>query len=676
MLTEGQFLIPRYRIVRWLKQGGMGAVYEAFDNILNAPVAVKENCVEDPAMRAAFQREAQLLAYLRHSSLPRCIDLLSVGEGQYLIMEFIEGNDLAALMNERRTWLPNETVADLAWQMLDVLEYIHGQFVLHRDIKPANIKLKDGRAYLLDFGLAYGQSDEMDTLAVGQFNWKYRSKRYSPIEQSMCRRTSPASDLYSLGATLYYLLTNVQPIDAEERFESVSRGGRDPLEDVRVYNTAADACMSRAIMQALSLGADERPQSAREMREMIFPEAGLGSPAGGLRRFLTARLLSEVLVLGLFACLVLFGLLPRRQGSSYTTTTNERPITPPPITAAASPSPSPAEESIRLADEAEHARHRGEDERAWSLLEQASALTGNNPYVVYLIGDILWEAIVDNGEFGERIKEVQEQADDILRLVQSPRSEQEYVARAWANMAKSLLGRARPNPARLDQAIADANEALTKYDQNSVAALTIRASATYIKAGPQIDEQTARSVLKDYNRAIRLAPEYAQAHANRAEIYFALGRAVNAPSRTQHLELARQGFEKAVELAPRAGFYTYLGDVYFEMQNFEKARENFGAAVRVDPAYYRAYLGLGDFFFQKGRWEDAKINYLEANRLNQTSDKLRKYVFRKLGTTYHNLKQFDLAVESCRHALKLTPNDPAVKKELERILAVRGAGDR
>jgi serine/threonine protein kinase/tetratricopeptide (TPR) repeat protein len=679
MLTAGQFLTPRYRIVRRLKKGGMGAVYEAIDNILDATVAVKENCLEDPAMLTAFQREAQLLANLRHSSLPRCSDLLSDGEGQYIIMEFIEGDDLAAMMTERRTWLSNETVADLAWQMLDVLDYIHGESILHRDIKPANIKLKDGRAYLLDFGLAYGQSGEMDTVDVGEFKWEYCSKRYSPIEQSKCRRTSPASDLYSLGATLYYVLTNVKPIDAEERFESVSRSGRDPLEDINVYNPAADENLSRAIMQALALDADKRPQSASEMREMMFPQVDAGPQAGGVSRFLTARLLFEVVVLGVLASVVFFVLLPQRQGNTdIPSARDERPITPitPTPISVTEPSPSPAEEAARLADKAEHARHNGEDERAWSLLEQASALAENNPYIPYLVGDILWEAIVDNGEFSERIKEVQEQADQILRLVRSPRSAQEYVARAWANLVKATLGRKHPDSARLDQAIADANEVLTKYDPNSVAALTIRASTTFMKAGQKIDEQTTRRVLEDYDQAIRLAPRYAQAHVNLAEIYFVLGRRVNAPSRAEHLELARQHFEKAVELAPRAGFYTYLGDVYFEIQNLEKASENFGAAARVDPTYYQAYIGLGDSFFQKGCWEDARTHYLKANYLNQTSEKLRKYVFRKLGATYSNLKQFDLAKESYGCALKLTPNDPVVKKELERALVARNAGDR
>lgn len=672
MLTEGQILNGRYGVVCRLKKGGMGAVYEAFDELLDAPVAVKENCLEDPSMRAAFKREAQLLANLRHPSLPRCSDLLSEGEGQYLVMEFIGGDDLAGMMVKRRTWLSNEVVADLAWQLLDVLEYVHGESVLHRDIKPANIKLKDGRAYLLDFGLAYGQSGEMDTIDVEQFNWKYRSQKYSPIEQPRCRHTSPASDLYSLAATLYYLLTNVEPTDAEERFESVSRGGKDPLEDVRFYNPAAEESVSRAIRQALSLGADERPQSAAEMREIMFPEAE--AEAGGLRRFLTARLLSEVIVLGVLAYIVIFVLVPWGQRQAYIPDRPTATPTPDPVEPVATPTP--REEAARLAKEAELARQRGQDESAWSLLERALTLDDSNPYVHYLVGDIMWEAIVDNGELGERVSEVQEQADQILRLVRTPRTEQECVALAWANLAKATLGRARPDPKRLDKAVTAANEALTEYAPDSVAALTIRASATYAKAGAQIDEQTARGVLRDYDRAITQAPMYAQAHANRGGIYLMLVRLGKAPSRVEYLEHARRDLEQAVEFWERPSFFKQLGDVYLEMGDTDKAVEAFNAAATLDTNYYQAYVGLGNSFFKKGRWEDAKINYLRANSLNGTAVKSRKSVLKKLCAVYNNLERRDLAAESWREVLKLAPNDAEAKKELARAPVGRGAGDK
>jgi serine/threonine protein kinase/Flp pilus assembly protein TadD len=666
MLTEGQILIGRYCIVRELKKGGMGAVYEAFDNILDAPVAVKENCLEAPSMRTAFQREAQLLANLSHPSLPRCSDLLSEGNGQYFVMEFIEGDDLAALMIKRRTWLSNEVVADLAWQMLDVLEYVHGESVLHRDIKPANIKLKDGRAYLLDFGLAYGQSGEMDTIDIQEFNWKYRSKKYSPIEQIRCQRTSPASDLYSMAATLYYLLTNVEPTDAEDRFESVSNGGKDLLDDVRYYNPAADEAVSRAIMQALSLSADERPQSAAEMREMMFPEAEAEAEVGGLRRLLTARLLSEVVVFGVLAALVLFVLAPWKRTNGYipdqpTATPTTTPTPPEPVA-----TPTPREEAARLGKEAELARQTGEDESAWLMLERALTIDDSNPHVLYLSGDIMWEAIVDNGELNERVSEVQELADQILRRVRTPRSEQECVALAWANLAKATLGRARPDLTRYDKAIAAANEALTKYAPDSVAALTIRASATYAKAGIQIDEQTASRVLADYERAITLAPMYAQAHVTLGRIYLTLVRLGKAPARDEYLQHARQNLEKAVELWERPGFYKHLGDAYLEIGDTDKAVEAFNAAATLDTNYYQAYVGLGDSFFKRERWEEARINYLRANSLNQTAVKSRKSVLKKLCAVYNHLNQPDLAAQTWQEVLNLDRTDAEAKKELAR----------
>jgi serine/threonine protein kinase/Flp pilus assembly protein TadD len=676
MLTEGQILKERYEVGRLLKKGGMGAVFEGFDTVLNARVAIKENRVDDPAMRAAFGREAQLLANLRHPSLPGCIDLFSEGETQYFIMEFVEGVDLAALMVERRMWLPNEVVADLAWQMLDVLEYIHGELVLHRDIKLANIKWKDGRAYLLDFGLAYGQTDDMDTIDAARFNWKYRSKRYSPPEQCMRRRTTPASDLYALAATLYYLLTNVEPADAEDRLESVSRGVADPLEDVRVYNPSADEALSRAVMCALSLGADKRPQSAAEMREMIFPEADEPAPRG-LRGFLYAAILTAIVAPGVLACLAFVGpkmLRPQPYVPPPTPTPVERIAVPTP-----SPTPTPAEEAARLLGEAELARQSGDDKGAWDKLEQAVELDSSNPYIYFLVGDILWEAITDNGE-GARKAEVEEQADKILSLVRSPRSGRECVARAWANLAKASFDTTHPDRtrARLDRAIADATEALEKYDANSVAALSIRALAAYMKvvrakSGSPIDEEAASGILKDAEQAVRLAPEYAQAHANLAAIHLNLRHHSQGQARAEHMELARRGFEQAVELMPRPQFYRDLGDVYSAMGDFDKASDSFRAAIEKDDNYYQAYVWLGDVLSKQGRWGEALMNYLEANcRNGDASRESRGYVLMRLGVAYNKLGQFDRAEENFREALRLNPNDAQARKELDHAVSRAG----
>ena len=152
----------RYRIVRPIGQGGMGAVYEAVDQRLGHRVALKQMIVEGEVADRAFEREARLLAGLRHAALPVVSDFFSEAQGRFLVMQFIPGKTMAELAQERGEPFPVEQVLRWADELLRALEYLHGRTppVLHRDIKPANLKLTgDGEVVLLDFGLAKGPGE-------------------------------------------------------------------------------------------------------------------------------------------------------------------------------------------------------------------------------------------------------------------------------------------------------------------------------------------------------------------------------------------------------------------------------------------------------------------------------------------------------------------------------------
>jgi eukaryotic-like serine/threonine-protein kinase len=196
MLTPNTLLQNRYLILRLLAEGGMGAVYEARDQRLNATVALKETFFTDEEMRRAFHREAALLATLRHPALPKVMDHFGEGEGQFLVMEFIRGDDLARVMQMARGPIPPRDALAWADQLLGALEYLHAQQppVIHRDIKPQNLKLNErGEIILLDFGLA----KEAAGTGVVERSVRGYTLVYAPIEQIQGTGTDARSDLYS-----------------------------------------------------------------------------------------------------------------------------------------------------------------------------------------------------------------------------------------------------------------------------------------------------------------------------------------------------------------------------------------------------------------------------------------------------------------------------------------------
>ncbi|MDQ3818801.1 MAG: bifunctional serine/threonine-protein kinase/formylglycine-generating enzyme family protein [Acidobacteriota bacterium] len=272
MLPPNTILQNRYRVVRQLGRGGIGTVYEAFDQRVNALVALKETVrASDDATRREFEREAGLLANLQHQALPKVMDYFIEGGGEYLVMEYVPGYDLLELLTRRGAPFHVELVMGWADAILDVLEYLHNHQppILHRDIKPANLKLtKEDDLYLLDFGLAKGTAGQMPTMLTSRSVQGY-TPIYSPLEQILGQGTEPRSDLYSLGATLYHLLTNVPPFDAPTRYSQLEEGRQDPLQPIIHLNQQVPKNIASTIHEAMSIRRRDRPESAAAMRQLL-----------------------------------------------------------------------------------------------------------------------------------------------------------------------------------------------------------------------------------------------------------------------------------------------------------------------------------------------------------------------------------------------------------------------
>ena len=268
MLTPETILQDRYRIVRQLGQGGMGAVYEAIDQRLDTTVALKETLFADERLRRQFEREARLLARLHHPALPRVSDHFSEGDGQFLVMQFIPGDDLSEKMNRKRGPFPSDQVLTWADQLLDALDYLHTQEpqIVHRDIKPQNLKLTPrGQIILLDFGLAKGQAGEISRVTTSASIFGY-TPNYAPLEQIQGLGTDARSDLYALGATLYHLMTGVKPPDALTRAAAIVNGQPDPLALASAANPSVSPSIDRFLAKAMAQNRDQRYSSAADMR--------------------------------------------------------------------------------------------------------------------------------------------------------------------------------------------------------------------------------------------------------------------------------------------------------------------------------------------------------------------------------------------------------------------------
>ncbi|HEY2865802.1 MAG TPA: serine/threonine-protein kinase, partial [Pyrinomonadaceae bacterium] len=270
MIEPGKLLQQRYRIDKQIGQGGMGAVYIATDERFGSTVAIKETLLMDDNYRKAIEREARLLNSLKHAALPRVSDHFLEENGQFLVMEYIPGEDLAHMI-ESGTIFDVDRVLKWADQLLDALDFLHNQSmpVIHRDIKPQNLKITArDQIILLDFGLAKGNPTDAGHQTAAKSIFGY-SRNYASVEQIQGTGTDPRSDLYSLAATLYHLLTGTPPEDALTRAMAVLSSRPDPLVPANAARKEVPAGIAGVLQTALALNADDRPTSAAEMREML-----------------------------------------------------------------------------------------------------------------------------------------------------------------------------------------------------------------------------------------------------------------------------------------------------------------------------------------------------------------------------------------------------------------------
>ena len=287
-LKKGNILRERYTIRRVIGQGGMGCIYLADDLRLEGRQCAVKEVEHDRTLpknllieaRDQFQREATVLARLDHPNLPKVSDYFSIENSDYLVMDFVPGEDLRTLMlkqREKNQFIPEKDVLNWAFQLADALEYMHNQNppILHRDIKPSNLKVTPaGLLKLVDFGLVKVLAPGEVTITILQGQG---TALYTPLEQygGDFGHTDARSDIYAFAATLYHLLTAKPPVDARQRFISPNA-----LQPIRETNQAVTQKTENAILWGMALHPDDRPSTIGQFREALIGSRPVAIPSG------------------------------------------------------------------------------------------------------------------------------------------------------------------------------------------------------------------------------------------------------------------------------------------------------------------------------------------------------------------------------------------------------------
>ena len=638
MSLIGQTLQDRYYISHQIGEGGMGRVYYAEDIRLNQVVAIKEtlNPSNEPVQQMdarikAFKREAHLLAgKIKHQAIPRVSDYFPLGENWYIVMDYVEGDSLETQLARKGGPFSIEEVLLWTNQLLEILDSLHSGIpsIIHRDIKPSNIKVKNDKVYLLDFGLARQLTGSKTSIPL-------ITPAYSSPEQLENKEPTAKSDLYSVGATMYCLLTNTVPISAFSRSFAIASGGTDPLQHIKELRADLPNKLADLIMSALSIKPEERPSSAKTMQRELhcflvekditptlssydfleknktlsLPSHNVSSDAGNIdakiensdsigedeiRPPASDRSLISTpsdssknqarnwkKVIAGFALVIVLGLLGF---GIYKYAT--KPQIPP------APTKSPRQIATEKTEQAMEMLYISDYEKVKALSKEAidSDPTYSLAHAVY--GDALWDTeeteLEDpSGNMGSQISKV-----EIFKIFNSkePSTEEDFAARAWAFLVDKKWDRAKQD---IEKVIAQKPEWAW--------ALMVKASVAISTGCVEKNSKEILEAINTLKRITSLQPKYAVAYIN-------LGGSYKCNGQNQD---ALDAYGQAINVRPIPSFYLRRGNFYLDSiekktkdKNIENAQKDYEESLKIDPEFSEAYIGLARIHEAKEKYED------------------------------------------------------------------------
>jgi TolB-like protein/predicted negative regulator of RcsB-dependent stress response len=640
----------------------MGEVYRAVDTRLSRMVAIKVlsgHLATNPQGRLRFDLEAQTISSLNHPNICALFDVGREGDTEFLVMEYLNGETLA--MRLARGTLPLEEVFRVALEIGDALETAHRHGVIHRDLKPGNIMLSDGRAKLLDFGLAKPGLMTPGSVSVTMEGTVVGTPAYMAPEQLDGREADATSDVFAFGAVLFEMVTGRAAFEGTSTARVIAAVLDNPVPSVIRFRSEAPAPLDRLIHKCLAKRPEDRWQTVRDLVSELkwIASSALDDPRASARRPWTQTLLGAGVSTALLAAALglwtarsptydSIAILPLHNVSGDPEMQYLSDGITEGVTRALSPVP-----DLKVMSGASVLRYKGRHVDAQDVARHLNVSTLLVGTVSQRAGILTIDLEVIDGRDSRQVwaQHYTRPASDVVGI-------EETIARDVSESLRVRLAGGTAAP-REERFTAD-TEAYELY---------LRGRYYWNKRLPR-DLMTSVTFFK---QAIDKDPNYALAYAGLADAYALLGSVgydVQPPSEV--IPKARAAAERAVALDDQlAESHAALGFVLrFEWNRSAAEREHL-RAVALDPNYVTARQWLASHFWTQGRFDEALVHLQRAQEL----DPLSPLISLNLGRHFYYARNYDLALEHLQKTIALDPNGFLAGQVLALVYVQKGMPD-
>ena len=691
LLQTGEVLAGRYEILQLLGEGGMGAVYKARDRELDRFVALKlirRELSSNPAIVARFKQELLLSHQVTHKNVIRIYDLGDSDGIKFITMEFVEGNDLRALILENKKFSPTEAV-EIIQQVCHALEAAHSVGIIHRDLKPQNImRDKGGRILVMDFGMA--RTVEGDGMT--QTGALVGTMEYMSPEQALAKDLDQRSDLFAVGLIFYELLSGKMPYKAESALASLIKRNQERAIPVSDHDQTIPGPLSNVVSKCLERDPALRYQTASNLLQDL--DAWVGNRAAATVGFQPAvepwgQTIPWHWIGGTAAVLALaiVGFLMRGKLSAPGPTTPAASVSLailPFRNASADPSlnwlgSSVAETLSTDVGQSSHLRIVS-PERVSQILRDLRILPDTSLDSATLqrlaefsnADNIVWGRYT---RFGDQIR-IDATIQDMKHGHTTPLSES-ATENNILTAIDHLAGDVRSNLALSRSTVKELQGQSFKPSTNSLAAMhDYDDGLQFARRGDSLD------AAKQFAAATKEDPQFALAYSQLAKTYANLGQDDDAehasrkavelsdqlPPAEKYLiqashERIKRDYPKAIEAygnlakaAPdNADVLFELAGLYGKSSNYDKAREVYTKVLTLDPKRVDALLEIGRVESYSGNQQKA-LEYLtsaQALTVEFGNDEEKSMILQAMGVAYANLNKHEDALRNLRESLEI-----------------------